>query len=226
MNKLLLLCFSLFILTSLNAQNTGSVTGKLIDSVGKQTLKAASISIMDPNDSTVLHFGLSKEKGDFLIKNIPFGFYLVQISFQGYKTESRKITINEEQPSADLGSIYLKFQAKELDEVIVQASPIIVKNDTIQYNASSFKTKPNAVVEDLLKKLPGVVVDNDGNVSAQGEAVQRIFVDGKRFFGNDPKMATRNLPPDIIDKIIRKFNSTFDAMLAKHSLSITLPKPS
>ena len=214
MNKLLLLCFSLFILVSLNAQNTGSVTGKLIDSVGKQTLKAASISVMDPNDSTVLHFGLSKEKGDFLIKNIPFGFYLVQISFQGYKTESRKITINEEQPSADLGSIYLKFQAKELEEVVVQASPIVVKNDTIQYNASSFKTKPNAVVEDLLKKLPGVVVDNDGNVSAQGEAVQRIFVDGKRFFGNDPKMATRNLPPDIIDKI-----QVYDAMSDQSTFS-------
>lgn len=214
MNKLLLLSFSLFILVSLNAQNTGSVTGKLIDSVGKQTLKAASISVMDPNDSTVLHFGLSKEKGDFLIKNIPFGFYLVQISFQGYKTESRKITINEEQPAADFGNIYLKFQAKELEEVVVQASPIIVKNDTIQYNASSFKTKPNAVVEDLLKKLPGVVVDNDGNVSAQGEAVQRIFVDGKRFFGNDPKMATRNLPPDIIDKI-----QVYDAMSDQSTFS-------
>ena len=214
MIKTLLLTFSLFVITTLQAQNTGSITGKLIDSVGKQTLKAASISIMDANDSTVLHFGLSKEKGDFLIRNIPFGFYLVQMSFQGYKTESRKVTINEEQPLADLGNIYLKFQAKELDEVVVQASPIVVKNDTIQYNASSFKTKPNAVVEDLLKKLPGVIVDNDGNVTAQGEAVQRIFVDGKRFFGNDPKMATKNLPPDIVDKI-----QVYDAMSDQSAFS-------
>ena len=214
MIKFLLASCTLIFFTAISAQNTGSVTGKLIDSVGKQNLKAASISIMDPNDSTVLHFGLSKENGDFLIRNIPFGFYLVQISFQGYKTESRKITINEEQPSADLGTIYMKFQAKELDEVIVQVSPIVVKNDTIQYNASSFKTKPNAVVEDLLKKLPGVIVDNDGNVSAQGEAVQRIFVDGKRFFGNDPKMATKNLPPDIIDKI-----QVYDAMSDQSAFS-------
>ena len=73
--------------------------------------------------------------------------------------------------------------------------------DTIQYNAGSFKTQPNASVEDLLKKLPGVKVDKDGTVKAQGEKVQKVLVDGKEFFGNDPKMATKNLPADAIDKV-------------------------
>ncbi|MFX8852481.1 hypothetical protein ABTM75_19280, partial [Acinetobacter baumannii] len=85
--------------------------------------------------------------------------------------------------------------------------PMTLKKDTVEFNASSFKTKPNAVMEDLLKKLPGVQVDKDGTVKAQGEQVQRVLVDGKRFFGDDPKLATKNLPPDMIDKI-----QVFDAL--------------
>ena len=215
MYKLFLLCLFVLIANLIFAQNQGIISGRLIDSVGKQSLKSASISVVDPGDSSVVEFALSKDKGTFLIKSIPLGDYIVQISFQGFKTVSRKILLNEEQPNIDLGNIYLKQESKELDEVIVSTiKPIIVKDDTIQYSASSFKTKPNAVVEDLLKKLPGVIVDGDGNVSAQGEQVQRIFVDGKRFFGNDPKMATRNLPPDIVDKI-----QVYDAMSDQSSFS-------
>ncbi len=214
MNKLLLLCFVFFITTTISAQNTGIISGKLLDTVGKQQLRSASISIMDAGDSTVLVFGLSKEKGVFEIKSIPLGFYILQISFQGFKTFSKKINLTEEQPNLDLGNVYMKIEAKELEEVVVTQSPITVKNDTLEYLASSFKTKPNAVVEDLLKKLPGVTVDNDGNVTAQGEQVQRIFVDGKRFFGNDPKMATKNLPPDIVDKI-----QVYDAMSDQSAFS-------
>jgi len=215
MYKLILIGFFLIFSQLLSAQNQGTITGKLMDSVGKQSLKSASVSIIEPSDSSILEFGLAKDKGTFLIKNIPFGYYTVQISFQGFKTVYKKITLNEEQPILDLGTIYMKQESKELDEVIVTTiKPIIVKDDTIQYSASSFKTKPNAVVEDLLKKLPGVTVDGDGNVSAQGEQVQRIFVDGKRFFGNDPKMATRNLPPDIVDKI-----QVYDAMSDQSAFS-------
>ena len=130
------------------------------------------------------------------------------------KTVSKKINLTEEQPNLDLGNVYMKVEAKEFEEVVVTQSPISVKNDTLEYRASSFKTKPNAVVEDLLKKLPGVTVDNDGNVTAQGEQVQRIFVDGKRFFGNDPKMATKNLPPDIVEKI-----QVYDAMSDQSAFS-------
>jgi len=215
MYKLFLLGFFFFCASVLSAQNQGIVSGRLIDTVGKQSLKSASVSVIDPNDSSVVEFGLSKDKGSFIIKNIPLGYYIVQISFQGFRTVVRKVSLNEEQPILDLGTIYMKQESKELEEVVVTSvKPIVVKDDTIQYSASSFKTKPNAVVEDLLKKLPGVVVDGDGNVSAQGEAVQRIFVDGKRFFGNDPKMATRNLPPDIVDKI-----QVYDAMSDQSAFS-------
>ena len=214
MNKILLLSFSLFIASLLSAQSTGVISGKLMDTVGKQPLRSASISIIDAADSTVMVFGLSKDKGIFEIKGVPLGYFIVQISFQGFKTFSKKINLTEEQPNLDLGIIYMRVEAKELEEVVVTQSPISVKNDTLEYRASSFKTKPNAVVEDLLKKLPGVTVDNDGGVTAQGEQVQRIFVDGKRFFGNDPKMATKNLPPDIVDKI-----QVYDAMSDQSAFS-------
>src|SRR5688500_10294568 len=94
-------------------------------------------------------------------------------------------------------------RTKVLEEVLVtnEAPPVTLINDTIQYNAGSFKTQPNASVEQLLKKLPGVKVEKDGTIKAQGETVQKVLVDGKEFFGNDPKIATKNLPADAIDKV-------------------------
>ena len=88
-----------------------------------------------------------------------------------------------------------------LQEVVIEKSPISIKKDTVEFDAGSFKTKPNAVAEDLFKKLPGVQVDKSGTITAQGETVTRILVDGKRFFSDDPKLASKNLPPDVIDKI-------------------------
>jgi hypothetical protein len=141
------------------------------------------------------------------LKGISQGQFLVKITYEGYKTIRRKIAISNDKYLIDLGNIYMKVKTNQLEEVIVEAPPITIKKDTIQYNASSFKTKPNAVVEDLLKKLPGVEVDKNGNVTAQGETVQQVLVDGKKFFGSDPKLATRNLPPDMVDKI-----QVYDAM--------------
>ncbi len=91
---------------------------------------------------------------------------------------------------------------KTLGEVIVvDQAPIKINGDTIAFNASSFKTKPNATVEDLIKKLPGMTVEKDGTVKAQGENVQKVYVDGKEFFGTDPKLATKNLTADMVDQV-------------------------
>ena len=189
------------------AQNTATLKGKLIDSVGKQPLKDASITILEAKDSTLDVFGLAKADGSFQVDRISFGEMIVLIKFQGFEAYSKKINFSKANSSVDLGTIYMKLAANDLGEVTVTQSPITIKKDTVQFNASSFKTKPNAVMEDLLKKLPGVQVEADGTVKAQGENVQRILVDGKRFFGDDPKLATKNLPPDMIDKI-----QVFDAL--------------
>ncbi len=191
-----ILCFSFA-----SFAQKGTLRGRLIDSVDGQSLKSASITVLDAQDSTLEVFGLSDEEGNFNLRGISQGQFIVKITFEGYKTVRKRITINKEKLLADLGNIYMKIKAKDLQEVIVEAAPMTIKKDTIEYNASSFKTKPNSVVEDLLKKLPGVEVDTKGAITAQGETVQRVLVDGKRFFGEDPKMATRNLPPDMVDKI-------------------------
>ncbi|MCX6208635.1 MAG: outer membrane beta-barrel protein [Bacteroidetes bacterium] len=180
---------------------TATVNGRLVDTATKQSMENASISLLDSKDSTLEQFTLAKSNGFFEFKNLPIGNYILQISFQGFQPVYKKLIIAKDEPYIQLGNFYLKPQSKELEGVTVTTSPITIKKDTVEYSAGSFKTKPNATAEDLLKKMPGIQVDKDGNVKAQGEDVQRVLVDGKRFFGDDPKMATKNLPSDVIDKI-------------------------
>jgi hypothetical protein len=201
MTKILAAITCLFFAFTVQAQTSGTLKGKLVDSIGKQSLKDASISILDAKDSTLDVFGLTKADGSFLISNITFGEMIVDIKFQGYEPISKKITFSKTNSMVDLGNIYMTIAATDLGNVTVTQSAVRMKNDTVEFSASAFKTKPNAVAEDLLKKVPGIQVDKNGNITAQGEQVQRILVDGKRFFGDDPRMATRNLPPDVIDKI-------------------------
>jgi hypothetical protein len=201
MKQITAILFFSFYCSLVFAQNSGTLKGKLIDTIGKQTLKNATISILDPQDSTLEIFGLAKDDGSFEIKNISFGTFLIHISFESYTSYFKTITFSKTKPDINMGFVFMKQAANLLPDVVVTQSPIVMKKDTIEYNAGSFKTKPNAVVEDLLKKLPGMEVDKNGGVKAQGETVQRVLVDGKRFFGDDPQMATKNLPPDVVDKI-------------------------
>ncbi len=201
MHKIFTILASLLIVFSASAQTAGSLKGKLLDTLNKQSLKDASITVLDARDSSLEVFGLARPDGTFSLLNISFGQMIVSIKFQGYEPFSRKVTFSQSNASVDLGNIYLKTASNDLGNVTVTQSSIQMKKDTMEINASSFKTKPNAVAEDLLKKIPGMEVAKDGSVKSQGEAVQRVLVDGKRFFGDDPKMATRNLPPDVIDKI-------------------------
>lgn len=185
-----------------SAQNTTAILkGKLIDSVNKQSLKDASVTILDARDSSLEKFGLVGADGSFSVTGIPFGAMVVQVKFNGYETFTKNITFSASNSNVNLGTVYLSPAANELTGVTVSQSVMRVKGDTTEFNASSFKTKPNAVAEDLIKKMPGMEVGKDGSIKSNGEAVARVLVDGKRFMGDDPKLATRNLPPDVIDKI-------------------------
>ena len=191
----------ILISVSAMAQTTGTVKGKLIDSLNKQSLKDATVTILDARDSTLEVVGLAKPDGSFSMTNISFGDMLLQIKFQGYEPISRKLTFSKANATIDVGTIYLRQSATDLGNVTVTQSAIQMKKDTVEFAASAFKTKPSAVAEDLLKKIPGMEVGKDGTIKSQGEQVQRVLVNGKRFFGDDPKLATKNLPPDVIDKI-------------------------
>jgi hypothetical protein len=189
---------------SFSQSNTrGSVKGLIVDSAGnKQPLPNATVSVRPLGaDSTQAEYAVSNKTGAFLFRGLPVGQYFVLITYEGYAHVGRNIRIADSNANVDLGTIFLQRSDELLEAAIVQRPPMGIRKDTVEYNAGLFATKPNATAEDLLKKMPGVTVDNSGNVTAQGETVQRVLVNGKRFFSDDPKMATRNLPPDVIDKI-------------------------
>jgi hypothetical protein len=161
----------------------------------------SSVVLLHPADSTMQAFGITNKEGHFEIKNIKKGEYLLQIAFLGFETHYRKILVPVE--GNNLGSVALKSKPVDVDEVKVVGEyvPLAINKDTIEYNAAAFKLKPDAVTEDLLRKLPGVEVDRAGNIKAMGEDVSKLFVDGKEFFGNDPKVATKNVPADAVEKV-------------------------
>ncbi len=175
--------------------------GSIIDDATEETIPGASVVALTPNDSIFLSYGITNNEGLFVLKKVPKGEIILQVSFLGYNTYYRNFTI--ENAETDAGIIRLTEKAEELEEVTVQGEriPIVIKGDTIQYDADAFKTNQGDRVEDLLKMLPGIEVESDGTIKAQGEEVQRVYVDGKEFFGNDPKIATRNLPADAIKKV-------------------------
>lgn len=165
-------------------------------------LPGATLMVLHAADSTLVQFGSSNNEGAFTIKNVPKGDYLLNVTFLGMEPVFKPITAGNTEEE-NLGIIQLLPKSNILKEVNVQADhvPVEIKKDTISYNADAFQTQPNAVVEDLLKKLPGLEVGSDGSIKAQGEEVQNVFVDGKEFFGNDPKMATKNLPAKAVKKV-------------------------
>ncbi len=187
--------------SSRGARTMGSLKAVLADSSGNSDLSDATVSLTPLNDSTDIQYVTSDRRGNFLMKNIRAGDYSLLITFEGYHHIRKTISISSGHPDIDLGKLYLQRATDMMEAVVVQRPPVVIHKDTVEYNAGSFATKPNAVAEDLLKKMPGIQVDKNGNITAQGETVSRVLVNGKRFFSDDPKLATRNLPPDIIDKI-------------------------
>ncbi|OQP50532.1 hypothetical protein A4H97_01450 [Niastella yeongjuensis] len=183
------------------AQSSGSVQGKLYDSLFVDNLVDATVTVLHATDTSVVSYTLADAQGAFKIKNIPLGSYRLMISYQGYTPKYVKFTIKADSANVQFGTIYMTKKDNMLQEVIVEAPPISVKKDTVEFRADAFKTKPNSTAEDLLKKLPGVQVDKDGNVKAQGEDIQKVYVDGKEFFGTDPKMATKNITADMIESV-------------------------
>ncbi|MEP7262951.1 MAG: outer membrane beta-barrel protein [Bacteroidota bacterium] len=176
-----------------------NLSGKVTDK-NQSPLPYATIALLHPADSTMAYFGITTDDGSFYIKNINIGKYILQCSFIGYKTFYNDIDIPSSSPVQQIQLVPLEQSVNEVN-ITGERIPVRIKQDTIEYDAGAYKTKPDAVAEDLLKKLPGVEVDRNGNIKAQGEQIQNVLVDGKEFFSNDPKVATKNLPADAIDKV-------------------------
>lgn len=182
------------------AQDKVYVRGQVLDKSTKETIEQASIRIMMPKDSAFVTGGSSNLNGNFSIAINP-GKYIFSISYLGYKTYYTDI--NTSKGSVSLGDIFLADDGILLKEAVVtgKAVEIAVKGDTIEYNADSYKVQESAVVEDLLKKMPGVEVSLDGKITINGKEVKKILLDGEEFFSSDPKAASKNLPAKMVDKL-------------------------
>ncbi len=191
----------LLIISSLqvSAQQNRQVSGRLVDS-SSSPLARATVKLFTANSKDTLRT-VSNNTGFFLFKNVPSSNFSILVSNIGYSTQEKKFTKDERLEDIRLDDIVMLPSFTTLQEVIVSTPPIQVKEDTVEYKADSFRVKPNSMVEDLLKKLPGVTVDKNGDITAQGKKVTRVKVNGKDFFGGDAKTATRELPADIIDKV-------------------------
>lgn len=183
--------------TALHAQI--SLEGQLVDPDNKG-LPFATVVLLQGQDSVIAHYGVSDDQGGFKIKGVQKGDYIFQVTALGFESYYKPLELST---NKDLGTVSIARKSEQLKafEVAAERVPIAIKGDTVEYNAAAFQTRPNAAVEDLLRQLPGVEVDQNGNVKAQGEQVRKVLVDGKEFFGDDPKMATKNLPADAIDKV-------------------------
>ncbi|MBN8675440.1 MAG: outer membrane beta-barrel protein [Chitinophagales bacterium] len=200
-----LLFFTVFLSGLSFAQNSkGSVSGILLDSADNHQIAFATVTIFSSLDTSLVTYRISSPDGKFKVPGLPLNISLrAIITFSGYKVYRKEFTLSPAFPQLELGTIRLEPASKTLDEILMYAErpPMSFRKDTIEFNASAFTTLPTALLEDLLRKLPGVSVNSNGTIVFNGRSVNRILVDGKEFFGRDPKIATQNLPANIIDKI-------------------------
>lgn len=173
----------------------------LQDSKSKEPLPYATVYLIPQGDTTITHFGLTDQKGKVKIEEIISGKYNVNAELIGYKPYNKVHDLHGY--GYNLGIIYLEEDPEYIDAATITAlaNPVTIKRDTIEYNASAFRVGENAMLEDLLKKMPGMEVSEDGTVKVNGEAVDKITVGGKTFFFNDPAMAVKNLPAKVVEKI-------------------------
>lgn len=194
--------FALFLFSCVAFGQDIVIKGKITDVQAKTPLDAATIYISKVKDSSLVEYTITNQKGIFELKVKPIkeAVYL-KISSVGF--DDYKKIFPEINKSIDFGNIEMNKATKVLGEIVIksEAPPIRIKKDTLEFNASSFKLRPDANVESLLKQLPGVEIDADGKISVNGKEVNQVLVNGKPFFDKDGKVALQNLPSNIINKV-------------------------
>lgn len=202
MKRFVLFIGLLLIGASVFAQDNGRISGKVIDQETKDPIPQANIRILQQRDSVYVNGVASNAEGNFSI-SMPLGNYIVQVTYVGNNDFFRNVNLTNSNRNVNLGSIELGADNILLDAAVVtaKAAEIVVKGDTVEYNADSYKVTESAILEDLLKKMPGVEVDSEGKITVNGREIKKIMVDGEEFFSSDPKVASRNLPARMVDRL-------------------------
>ena len=203
MRKLISFAIALCCLLPISAHDA-VINGVLVDSQDTTELMEATVRLlMATKDSTMVKGTTTDMNGVFNIKGVKPGKYLLRFSYLGYNDLIKHVTIGDDGRDVNMGVVTMDPNTILLKETVVMGvkSPIVVKEDTIEFNADTYKTQANAVVEDLLKRLPGVEIGSDGKITANGKEVKKILIDGKEFFSDDPTVASKNIPADMINKL-------------------------
>lgn len=197
------IAFALFSLFTFFASAQKYTVEGFVHTPTDESIEVASVILLNTVDSVMAGFSITSAKGRFKIDDVPAGRYNLSISYLGYSDHNEVVEVQGTEKSINLGIIKLVEASELLDEVSIVEShiPIKIKKDTVEYNAAAFKTQEQDNVEELLKKLPGVEVADDGTITAHGEEVEKVTVDGKEFFTNDPTIATKNLPAGVVEKL-------------------------
>ncbi len=193
----------LLLLNTLCFSQQMRISGAIQDTVNNAPLPYASVLVIKIKDSTLVAFTRSDAKGHFELNKLQVDTVEVIISSPTFGQKSLYIVGSANNAVFELGKIILPPKNQQLQEVIIYAfkDPVYYKGDTLVYTADSFKVRPNATVEDLLKKLPGIKVDQSGKIMSQGKAIDKLLVDGDEFFGSDPTLATRNLDATAVESV-------------------------
>ncbi|BCI64349.1 uncharacterized protein BN472_02724 [Tannerella sp. CAG:118] len=204
MSKWVIGILLLFVGESLFAQNNnkGKVSGVVIDSNDKSPVIQATVQILSLRDSSMIAGNATNLDGHFSIP-APIGKYLLKVSFIGYKPTFTPITLTKAKPDINIGNIELHTDAIMLREAVIvgQAPEVTASEDTLVYNSSAYRVPEGSALEELVKKLPGAEVDENGKITINGKEITKIMIDGKEFFADDPNIAMKNLPVNIIEKV-------------------------
>lgn len=201
MSRFLITLFTLLLSAGAWAQNAYTLKGKVFENDTKEPVIGAAVRLLTPNDSTYVRGASSGRDGSFTLKQVAPGSYILHINFMGFEPIYERVEVRD--VDLQLGEFRLSEAVTRLNilEVTAQANPVTVKKDTIQFNANAFRVRKGANLEELIKRIPGMEVDEEGNISYNGEAIERIEMNGRNFFSNDPQMATRNLPSAMIKNL-------------------------
>ena len=177
------------------------ITATVVDSLTNEALGFASVYVVPSKDTTITNFTLTDMKGVAKLEEVPFGSYVFHVEMMGYKPFVRERYFRDRE--VDMGTIRLKEDEQFLEAAVVTdvGNPIIIKQDTVEFNASSFRVGSNAMLKDLLKRMPGMEITEDGKVKFNGEEIDKLTVGGRTFFFGDQSTALNNLPAAVVDKI-------------------------
>ncbi|MGL5546912.1 MAG: outer membrane beta-barrel protein [Tannerellaceae bacterium] len=201
--KHLMFILLLVSVTAMAQNKSVEITGTVIDKELNEPVEQANVRLLNAKDSAYVKGTASGKNGFFSIKTVKPGSYIVQISYIGYTTVDKNLLVTGKNATVNVGKVEMSDEGILLSEAVVvgKAAEVVVRNDTVEYNAESFKVAEGSALEEMLKKMPGVEIDKDGKITVNGKEVKKMLVDGKEFFSDDPKVASKNLPAKMVDKV-------------------------